>query len=179
RQLHTRVDTDRLPPELRDLGESFNDMLSRLGNSVRRVNDFSSDLAHELRTPISNLITQSQVALSRLRSADDYREVIYSAIEEYERLARMVGDMLFLAKADNGLLIPAQEKVDLRAEVGALFEFYDALVDDQGVKLLVRGNGSVLGDRIMLRRALSNLLSNAIRHTPRGSDVTVSIAESG
>ncbi len=178
-RLHARVTTEHLPPELTELGKSFNDMLSRLEDSFRRLNEFSSDLAHELRTPISNLTTQSQVALSRSRTADEYREVIYSAIEEYERLARMITDMLFLARADNGLLIPAQEDVDLRAETQALFDFYDALVEAQDVRLVVAGQARVPGDRIMLRRALGNLLSNAIRHSPRGSTVSVQLSHAG
>ncbi len=177
-RLHARVAAEHLPPELAALGRSFNDMLSRLEDSFRRLNEFSSDLAHELRTPISNLTTQSQVALSRARSPEEYREVIYSAIEEYERLARMITDMLFLARADNGLLIPAQEDVDLRAEVMALFDFYDALVEAEGVRLVVEGDAHVSGDRIMLRRALGNLLSNAIRHSARGSIVSVVLARS-
>lgn len=178
-RLNARLVPDRLPPELAQLGASFNDMLSRLEESFQRLSEFSSDIAHELRTPINNLQTQAQVAISRSRSAEEYREVLYSAIEEYERLARMIGDMLFLAKADNGQLIPARESVDLRAETQALFEFYDALVEAQNVRLAIEGEGAVRGDRIMLRRAMSNLLSNAIRHTPSGRKVDVSIVREG
>ena len=116
-----------LPPELVDLAEAFNEMLSRLEDSFRRLSEFSSDLAHELRTPITSLMTQTQVALSRTRSAEEYREVLYSNSEEYERLARMIADMLFLAKSDNGLIVPRRESVDLATEVRELFEFYDAL----------------------------------------------------
>ena len=178
-RLNTRVAAHRLPPELSKLGSAFNAMLSRLEESFRRLNDFSSDLAHELRTPISNLQTQAQVAISRGRSAEEYREVLYSALEEYDRLARMIGDMLFLAKADNGQLIPEHENVDLRAETEALFEFYDALVEAQNVRLSVQGNGTVRGDRIMLRRALSNVLSNAIRHCAADGTVNVAIITRG
>lgn len=174
-RLNDRVLVEHLPPELAELGQSFNAMLSRLEDSFRRLSDFSSDLAHELRTPVSVLMTQSQVALSRSRSIDDYREVIYSAMEEYDRLARMISDMLFLAKADHGLLVPAREPVDLRAEIVTLFDFYDALAEAKDVKLDVSGSGTVEGDPIMIRRAVSNLLSNAIRHTPSGSTVSVTI----
>jgi two-component system heavy metal sensor histidine kinase CusS len=126
-------------------------------------------------------MTQTQVALSRARSAEEYREVLYSNAEEYERLARMIADMLFLAKADNGLIMPRREKVDLAAEVRELFEFYDALAEDQGVRLELAGSGTVDGERLMIRRAISNLLSNAISHTPRNGCVCVLItcAEDG
>jgi two-component system heavy metal sensor histidine kinase CusS len=78
-------------------------------------------------------MTQTQVALSKARSADEYREVLYSNLEEYDRLARMIGDMLFLAKADNGLLVQRSDPVNLAEEVRQLFEFYEAWSEEQGV----------------------------------------------
>ena len=134
-RLHDRLPTAALPMELVDLAAAFNGMLSRLEDSFRRLSEFSSDLAHELRTPIGSLMTQTHVALSRTRSAEEYREVLYSNSEEYERLARMIADMLFLAKSDHGLIAPRSEPVDLAIEVRELFEFYDALAEDQGVGL--------------------------------------------
>jgi two-component system heavy metal sensor histidine kinase CusS len=178
-RLENRLPLDAVPEELTQLATAFNDMLGRLEDSFRRLSDFSSDLAHELRTPISNLMTQTQVALSKARSADEYREVLYSNLEEYDRLARMIGDMLFLAKADNGLLVQRRDPVSLAEEVRQLFEFYEAWSDELGVGLDSVGEGIVPGDRLMLRRAISNLLSNAIRHAPRGGSVRVRIERSG
>lgn len=174
-RLGNRLPLDAVPEELTQLASAFNDMLGRLEDSFRRLSDFSSDLAHELRTPISNLMTQTQVALSKARSADEYREVLYSNLEEYDRLARMIGDMLFLAKADNGLIVPRSEPIDLAHEVRQLFEFYEALSEEQGVSLALVGEAAVQGDRLMLRRALGNLLSNALRHTPRKGVIEVRI----
>jgi len=181
-RLDDRLSPDAVPPELVDLANEFNGMLARLEDSFRRLSDFSSDLAHEIRTPITNLMTQTQVAVSKERSAGEYREVLYSNLEEYERLARMVADMLFLAKADNGLVIPNSETVDLATEMRGLFGFYEAVADEQNVSLVLVGEGVVHGDKLMLRRAFSNLLSNAIRHTPRFATVKVEIkpeAEAG
>jgi two-component system heavy metal sensor histidine kinase CusS len=175
-RLDRRLQLDEVPTELLDLATAFNQMLDRLQGSFKRLSDFSSDLAHELRTPISNLMTESQVVLSRARSADEYREVLYSNLEEYDRLARMISDMLFLAKADHGLIALRSEPVDLAKEVRQLFEFYEALSDEQGVRLALEGEGMANGDDLMLRRALSNLLSNALRHTPREGAITVSIS---
>jgi two-component system, OmpR family, heavy metal sensor histidine kinase CusS len=174
-RLHDRLPLATLPSELVDLATSFNDMLSRLEDSFRRLSEFSSDLAHELRTPVTNLMTQTQVALSRSRSIDEYREVLYSNAEEYERLARMITDMLFLAKADNGLIVPPQEAIDVAREVRELFEFFDALAEEKGIALVVTGDGTLFGDRLMIRRAISNLLANAIDHAPRGGSVDVRI----
>lgn len=175
-RLDTRLSLDAVPVELAELAETLNQMLARLEDSFQRLKDFSSDLAHELRTPISNLMTQTQVALTRARSADEYREVLASNEEEYERLARMVGDMLFLAQADHGLVVPSREPVDLALQVRELFDFFDALAEEKGLQLALTGSGQVSGDKLMLRRALANLISNAIRHTPAGGSIRVAIA---
>lgn len=173
--LQERLSTAKVPEELRPLAVAFNGMLDRLSDSLQRLTDFSSDLAHELRTPISNLMMQAQVSLSKPRTADEYREVLYSNLEEYEHLARMIGDMLFLAKADHGLIIPHRESIDLVHEVVALFEFYEALATERGVRLSHRGDGCIQGDRLMIRRAIGNLLTNAIRFTPRGGVIRVDL----
>jgi len=178
-RLDDRLPVASLPVELHELAEAFNEMLSRLEDSFRRLSEFSSDLAHELRTPVGNMMTQTQVALSRSRSAEEYREVLYSNSEEFDRLARMISDMLFLAKADHGLIVPRSESVDLANEVRELFEFYDALAEDRGVGMKLVGEGMVTGERLMIRRAVSNLLSNAINHTPKGGSVTVQIESLG
>jgi two-component system heavy metal sensor histidine kinase CusS len=174
-RLGERLHAPNIPAELQDLVATFNAMLERLEGSFRRLADFSSDIAHELRTPISNLMTQTQVVLSQPRSAEEYREILHSNLEEYERLARTIGDMLFLAKADNRLVVPRREAVDLAEEVKRLFEFYDAMASEAGVSLNLEGKGSVDGDRLMLQRAVSNLLANAILHTPKGGNVPVRI----
>jgi len=87
----------------------------------------------------------------------------------------MIADMLFLAKAGNGLIVPRSEAVDLASEVRDLFEYYDALVGERGVHLAMSGEGSVRGERLMIRRAISNLLSNAVNHTSRGESIHVRI----
>ena len=178
-RLHTRLPVEAIPLELGDLASTLNEMLSRLEESFQRLSDFSSDLAHELRTPVSNLLTQTQVTLSRARSADEYRDILASNAEEFERLSRMIADMLFLAKAENKQIIPHQEQLELADEVAELLEFYGVLAEEKEIRLAAVGNGTVSGDRLMLRRAISNLLSNALRHTPAGGMVTVGIGAHG
>ena len=99
--LDERLSVDDIPVELVESTLAFNRMLDRLQNAFERLSAFSSDLAHDLRTPVGNLLGEAQVALSRPRSADEYRAVLESAVEEYERLSRMIGNMLFLAQVDN------------------------------------------------------------------------------
>ena len=174
-RLDERMPVDAVPVELADLAQSLNDMLLRLQTDFERLSAFSSDLAHELRTPISNLLTETQVTLSQKRTADDYRNTLASNSEELQRLARMVSDMLFLAKTEHGLALPHPEAIALDTEVAALADFYEALAADKCLQLVTEGAAQMEGDRLMVRRALSNLLSNAIRHSPEHGQVHIAI----
>ncbi len=176
-QLSQRLPEDSVPRELTGLAHELNCMLDRLEEAFRRLSNFSSDLAHEMRTPVSNLLTQTQVVLSRSRSSREYQEVLASSAEELDRLSRMISDMLFLAKTDNGMSTPSTQELRLHEEIADLFEFYDALAEEEGITLSSSGKAVVRGNRLMLRRAFSNLLSNAIRHAEQGGDVVVSIDE--
>lgn len=174
-RLDQRVPVSTIPDELAEVAQAVNQMLARLQDSFRRLAEFSSDLAHELRTPVSNLMTQTQVILAQPRSADEYRDVLASNAEEYERLSRTIADMLFLAKADNDMLVPERELVNLRAESEALIDFYETLAEEKAIKLEVEGAAFATGDRLMLRRAIGNLLSNACRHTPRAGHIIIEL----
>ncbi|WP_343568137.1 heavy metal sensor histidine kinase [Acinetobacter sp.] len=171
--LSERLEVDNTPTELKSLAIAFNDMLDRLETAVGKLSDFSSDLAHEMRTPINNLMTQTQVCLSRIRDITTYQEILFSNLEEFERLARMVSDMLFLAKAEHGLHRANLQRVNLVKEVSALFDFYDAIAAEKGMSLEQIGQGYVEGDPSMLRRALSNLLSNAIKYGKSDSIIQI------
>lgn len=175
-QLNTSLDPATVPVELTELALSFNELLQRMEEAFTRLSNFSADIAHELRTPVTNLMTQTQVALSQARSLEEYQEILYSNMEEYERMAQMIGDMLFLAKADNARHPPHAEVIDLKNEIANLFDYYEAWAEESRVSLTLEGDAYVQGDRLMLRRALSNLLSNAVRHTPQGNRVAVNIS---
>lgn len=175
-RLDERMPVDAVPVEMADLASTLNAMLARLQDDFRRLSEFSSDLAHELRTPITNLMTQTDVVLSQPRDADKYRDVLASNAEELQRLSRMVSDMLYLAKMEHGITLPSAEDIEVADEVRAIFDFYDALAEDKAVRMALRGEGRIVGDRLMLRRALSNLLSNALRYTPPRGTISVDIA---
>ncbi|WP_354687941.1 heavy metal sensor histidine kinase [Cupriavidus necator] len=176
-KLDARMPVDAVPVEMADLATTLNAMLERLQDDFRRLSEFSSDLAHELRTPITNLMTQTHVVLAQPRDAAKYREVLASNAEELQRLGRMVSDMLYLAKMEHGITLPNEEAINVADEVQALFDFYDALAEDKGVNLRLQGQAKIAGDRLMLRRALSNLLSNALRYTPQGKQIVVEARE--
>ena len=173
--LNARLPQAQMPAELADLAKAFNAMLERLDSSFQRLSAFSADIAHELRTPLSNLLTHTQVTLTRPRSLEEYREALHGNLEELQWMAQLVNDMLYLAKADHGLLTPRREPLELAREVDALLEFYAPLAEDSLIALSRTGNGQIAGDRSMLRRALSNLLDNALRYTPAGGTISVLI----
>lgn len=182
-RLDERLPEGHVPAEIESLAAAFNAMLARLEDSFRRLSEFSSDIAHELRTPVSNLMTQTQVVLARegKQNSELFREILYSNLEEYERMAQMISDMLFLAQADNGLLKPGRGEIDLGAEVRALFDYFDAWAEERGVTLALEDTREktappLAGDRLMLRRAMSNLLANAIRHTAAKNTVWVRLS---
>lgn len=164
--LTTRLPATQLPAELAELGQAFNAMLGRLDDAFQRLSAFSADIAHELRTPLSNLLTHTQVTLTRPRTTEDYREALLGNLEELQWMAQMVNDMLFLAKAEHGLLSPNREYLQLADEADALLEFFLPLAEDAQVTLNREGDAAINADRPLLRRALSNLLDNALRFTP-------------
>ena len=177
RSLKERIALQPVPLELQQLVSSFNAMLARLDEAFVRLSNFSADIAHELRTPLSNLMTHTEVVLSKKRDINAYEDNLYANLDELKRMSRMIDDMLFLAKADNGLITPEQSRVELAELLDKLFEYYQLLADERGIHLQVSGSGSVMGDRLMLERAISNLLSNALRYTPQGATISANIVQ--
>ncbi len=164
------------PAEIRGLIESINRMLDRLQASFRALEEFSADIAHELRTPLNNLLLQTQVTLGRERSQSEYVDALHSNLSEVERLQRMVSDMLFLARVDRGMLKLELETVDLADEARNVAEFFDAAAAEQGKQIEVSGAGSAPCDRSMARRAITNLLSNAVRYSADGAKIEIRVA---
>lgn len=177
--LHERIGTRGLPPELAGLAETFNSMLDRLQESFTRISQFSDDVAHELRTPIHNLRGEIEVALSKARSSEDYREILGSCLEECARISRVIQSLLFLARAENTLELLRREEVDVGKEVATVQEFYEAAAAETGVALRLSVPTGLRAplDRTLFQQAVGNLVSNAIAHTPK--DGTVEIAASG
>ena len=166
-----RLSVDNLPKELGELAQGFNVMLNRLDAGVQQLSQFSDDLAHELRAPLTNLMGKAQVTLSRERPSDEYKAGLESCTEEMERLSRIVSDMLFLAQVSHPAARAGFGAVSLGDEAQRVIELFSLSAEDKQVTLSLRGDAWVNGDRLMIQRAISNLLSNAIRHTPSGASV--------
>jgi two-component system heavy metal sensor histidine kinase CusS len=174
--LRERILPEGYPFELASLANTFNQMLDGLEESFERISRFSADIAHDLRTPVNNIRGEAEVALARARSADEYRGVIESCLEEAVRLSDLIGDLLFLARAESPLVHLRRERVDVGELLTGVREYYEASAADGGVSLTTRfPDKPVVAelDRTLLQRAVGNLVSNALAHTPPGGAVVL------
>ena len=188
--LSQRVSSSGLPRELADLAREFNAMLERIDAGYQRLQEFSGDLAHEMRTPVATLLGRTQVALSQTRSAAQLQEVLEGNVEELERIARLIADMLFIASAQHQAVPLQRDAVELRQEAQRVADYLSLPAEERGISVDVRGEATVSADRLLVQRAITNLVSNAVRHadpqsvvrvaiTVRASDVCLSVSNQG
>lgn len=174
-RLDGRLPTEALPPELARFAGAFNAALDRVSQAYTQLEAFNADVAHELRSPLTNLIGQTQVALTRGRSAEHYFEVLQSNLEELERLRSIINDMLFLASADQGSKATALAEASLAEEVATTLDYLDYILEDAQVRVSVSGDARARIEKAQLRRALINLLNNAVQHTAPNQVIEVCI----
>lgn len=172
--LHLRLAEFKEVSELRALSHALNHMLARLENGFAQLSRFSEDLAHEMRTPLGNLMGQTQQALGRSRSSEEYQNLLVSNQEEYERLARMIDSMLFLARTEQPKASIMRESIDLQALVAQLCDYFEGTGQERDIQLVNRSSGPLNADPQLVRRALANLLANALRYATPGTSVTIS-----
>jgi len=173
--LNERIEPARWPPELRPLAASFDDMLGRLEDSFTRLSQFSADLAHELRTPIGNMLGEAQVALTRDRQPEEYRGVIESTAAECERLSGIIDNLLFLARADAAEQQVTRSSFNARSAVEKIVSFYETLAEDRHVEISCDGDAEIFADPILFNRAIGNLIDNALRFTPENGKIRIAI----
>jgi two-component system heavy metal sensor histidine kinase CusS len=174
--LRERIEAEGYPLELASLAGTFNEMLDRLEESFEQISRFSADIAHDLRTPVNNIRGEAEVALARARTVDEYRDVLESSLEEAVRLSELIGDLLFLARAESPLTHLHRQQVDVHELLGIVRDYYEATASDGGVSLVNAADAEPITadlDRALMLRAVSNLVSNAIAHTPSGGSVTI------
>ena len=176
-QLKQRIGSTGWPRELQPLAIAFDQMLKRLDDSFTRLSQFSADLAHELRTPIANMLGEAQVALTRDRTPVEYRETIESTIAECERLSRIVDNLLFVARVDAAREPIARKRFDARAAAEKIAEFYQTVADDHHVTITCSGNGQIYADPDLFERAVGNLLDNALRFTPENGSIQIALCQ--
>ncbi len=187
RQIRSTTLSDRLEPvglplELHSLADTFNDMLNHMEDAFSRLSRFSSDIAHELRTPINNLRGELEVALSKTRSVQEYREILGSSLEECRRLSGLIESLLFLARAESPETHIQRERLALPVELAKIREFYDVAAAEAGVALDLEVTAPEIVvdlDRTLLQRAIGNLIENALAHTPAGGTIRMRAARKG
>ena len=180
--LRERILAEGYPSELASLAGTFNEMLDRLEESFERISTFSADIAHDLRTPVNNIRGEAEVALARARSAQEYREVIESFLEEAVRLSDLIGDLLFLARSESPLTHLRREPVEVGELLGSVREYYEASAAEGGVSLTTALRAGPLiadMDRTLMQRAVGNLVANAVAHTPPGGSVVMQAESEG
>jgi two-component system heavy metal sensor histidine kinase CusS len=173
--LNERVAPVGWPRELQPLAATFDAMLARLEDSFKRLSQFSADLAHELRTPVANIMGEGQVALTRERTPSEYREVIESSVVECEQLSGIVDNLLFVARVDAARGSIERKLFDARAAVEKIATFYRTLAEDRHVAIHCSGEGEAYADPVLFERAVSNLLDNALRFTPENGKIQISV----
>jgi two-component system heavy metal sensor histidine kinase CusS len=171
--LHLRLQEFKDVNELSALSHALNQMLARLEDGFAQLTRFSEDLAHEMRTPLSNLMGQTQQTLGRSRPAEDYQDLLVSNQEEYERLARMIDSMLFLARTEQPKASIKREPLDLHSLVAQLCDYFEGMGEDRGIELVNQSQGTLSADPELLRRALANLIANALRYATPNTPVTI------
>jgi two-component system heavy metal sensor histidine kinase CusS len=172
-RLNTRIAVTRVPSELAALVASLNAMLERVEQGFQRLSRFTADLAHDMRTPLGNMRGAAEVALARPRSVDEYESLLASNLEECDRLSRMIENVLFLARAEHPQFVKHMREFDAALELTHIAEYFEGLAEDANVRVRVSGAGSLTADLELFRRAVSNLLANAIRYTPPGGEIVL------
>jgi two-component system heavy metal sensor histidine kinase CusS len=176
--LHERVAPAGWPRELQPLALAFDDMLDRLEASFTRLSQFSADLAHELRTPVANILGESEVALTRPRSAQEYHDVIESSISECKRISGIVDNLLFLARSDAAEDQLERTLFDGRSALEKIASFHEVIAEEQGVTIVCEGDAELYANSILFSRAISNLVENSLRFTPSGGTIRLYLTSS-
>lgn len=173
-RLDERVIVSDMPLELRPLAESYNSMMVKLERNFESLSRFSDNIAHELRTPIATLITQTQVMLNKPRDGHEYIEQLHHQHDTLEQLSAMINDMLLLAKAQKGLSDSQMSNVDTESLLTKLIDYYEMAAEDREIVFEKLGEfKTVLGDEGLLQRLFANLMSNAIYYAASDSVITI------
>jgi two-component system heavy metal sensor histidine kinase CusS len=172
-RLDSRIDIRGSPLELYDLAQVLNAMLKRLQLGFDRLWQFTADLAHDLRTPIGNMRGASEVALARPRSATEYQALLASNIEECDRVSRMIENILFLARAESPQFALHRTEFDAGEELQRVAEYFEGISADSGIQVQVSGHVILCAERELFRRAVSNVLANALRYTAKGQTISI------
>ena len=173
--LDERIDVGGRKDELSRLGQTFNEMISRLKDSFQRINQFSIDVSHELKTPLTILKGETEVALRKDRDSESYKKILQSNLEEIDRMSKIIDDLLLLSKADSKDMKIIMEDIVLRDLVADVCVDMKIFADSKGVELEIKEleDFRLKGDELKLRRMLWNILENGIKYTQNGGKIEI------
>lgn len=176
-QLSERLPVRGIGDEVDDVAKAFNETLGRLENSVEQMKQFTASISHELRTPLTALRGEAEVALLEARSAEEYKRVLTSQLEEFDKLTHMINQLLVLARAEAGEIQWADQAVDLSALAISLAEQMEPVATAKKIRLNSHIQPGVLvrGDLNWMEHAILNLLDNAIKFTDGGGEVSMTL----
>lgn len=165
----------RIGQVMRRTEDAHNAMLHELEGANEGLQQYADNVAHELRNPVNKMLLASEVALTRARTADEYQDTLVSIVEESQRLSSIVGSLLFLARARRTQVDLERHQIDVSTELDTIRSFFDGAAEEAGIALTVKCPAGVAldVDRTLFQRALSNLISNAIAHTPSGGAISI------
>ena len=175
--LNQRITLKRTNDEIGRLAETFNDMISRLGESFKQIRQFTADASHELRTPLTILKGETEVGLRKMRGPGEYRKILSSNLEEVNHMSQIVDNLLFLSKADMGKIHLERQRINLTKLVSEVHAQTKAMTITKGINFSVSNavNSEVIGDRLRLRELLLNLVDNAVKYTPEGGEMKITL----
>lgn len=174
KQLDDRIVVREMPSELRPLADAYNAMMNKLEHNFESLSRFSDDIAHELRTPLATLSTQTQVMLSKPRDSNEYIEQLHDQHDTLEQLSTLINNMLLLAKTQKGLYDSQFTSVTTETLVTKMIAYYELIAEDRGIVFEKSGEfKAVLGDDSLLQRLFANLIANAVYYAASDSVITI------
>lgn len=173
-QLDDRIVIADMPSELRALAESYNAMMVKLAHNFETLSRFSDDIAHELRTPLATLSTQTQVMLSKPRASNEYIEQLHHQHDTLAQLSSLINNMLLLAKTQKGLIHSQFNRVDSDLLLTKMMEYYEWIAEDRAITFKKTGDfKTILGDASLLQRLFANLIANAVYYAASDSIIHI------
>lgn len=163
------------PKELTVLASRFNLMLDRVHKSFLQLSQFSSDIAHELRSPINNLRISTELALREESTVEQYQKLLESHLEEYQLLSQLIENLLFIARTENGQMTVKKNIYNAGEEISKIIEYFHSFSHEKNIQIICEGEAVVYAEKTLFGRAMSNLLSNAIRYSPENARIIIHI----
>ncbi len=162
--IHVSIKSNNI--EVQQLSQAMNEMLDKIQQDYQKLSQFSEDIAHELRTPLNNLMGQTQILLSQSRPVEELENLLYSHLEEYERLTKMIESMLFIARSEHAEYGLEKQALNVKQLIETIADYFDCVIEERQMRLVfdLPDDLSIVANAALMQRAIANLISNAVLH---------------